>query len=181
MKRAAVFLDRDGTINFDSGYVSSPADLKIFPAAVRGMKLLAGRGFPLFVVTNQSGLARGYFSRSDLRDIHRRLLADLKREGITIEEIAVCPHHPDAGCDCRKPSPLLVRGLADRHDLDLNRSFFVGDKMIDVQTGFNAGCRTVLIAPPERRAEAGGGVRPDYAAVDLEEAARWIIGGKDQI
>ncbi|MEA2034136.1 MAG: HAD family hydrolase [Euryarchaeota archaeon] len=179
MKKAAVFLDRDGTINFDSGYVSSPADLKIFPAALRGLKLLSEKGFSLFIVTNQSGLARGYFSENDLDDIHRRLLGDLKREGITIDEIAVCPHHPDEGCNCRKPSPLLVRRLANRHGLDLRRSFFVGDKLTDIRTGINAGCRTVLITPPDSRQQAEGEEKPDYVAADLEEAARWIIGLKD--
>ena len=178
MKKPAVFLDRDGTINFDSGYLSSPTDLNIFPAAIQGLKLLSEEGFPLFIVTNQSGLARGYFSESALRKIHRRLLGDLKREGVIIEEIAVCPHHPDEGCDCRKPSPLLVRQLAARHGLDLNRSFFVGDKMTDVRTGINAGCRTVLIAPSTRRGEAEGEDKPDYVAQDLEDAARWIIGLK---
>ena len=175
MKKPAVFLDRDGTINFDPGYLSSPADLKIFPAAIRGLKLLSEQGFPLFIVTNQSGLARGYFSENDLQDIHNRLLGELSRAGVKIEEIAVCPHHPDAGCDCRKPSPLLVRRLAARYELDLSRSFFVGDKMADVLTGINAGCRTVLIASPDHRREAEGEDKPDYVAEDLEDAARWII------
>ena len=149
MRRRAVFLDRDGTINKDPGYIHSPKLIRIYPAARRGLKLLADNNFLLFVVTNQSGLGRGYFTPEELAAVHLKLEAELRRDGITLDEIVYCPHHPDDGCVCRKPSPYLVRELAGRYGVDCHSSFFVGDKLTDVLTGYNSGCRTVLLALPE--------------------------------
>ena len=177
MKKAAIFLDRDGTLNFDSGYVSSADELLLFPAARSGLKILQDRGYLLFIVTNQSGLARGYLTRRDLGSIHRKLRRELAREGVRIEEIAVCPHHPDARCRCRKPSPLLVEKIVRKFNIDLSRSFFIGDKLLDVETGRNAGCRTVLIASAARLRvfkRCPGWTDPDYVAPDLHAAARLI-------
>lgn len=177
MKRIAVFLDRDGTINFDPGYLSSPRQLRIFPAARKGLKLLREKGFSLFIVTNQSGIGRGFFSRRDLDAVHKKLLGELEKDGIAIREIAFCPHHPDEGCDCRKPSPEMVHRLADKYDIDLKKSFFVGDKPLDVLTGINAGCGTVLLAEPEKLSELRRRkewVEPDYIAEDLQRAALFI-------
>jgi len=174
MKRAAIFLDRDGTINFDSGYVSSAGDLLLLPAARSGLKLLRDRGYLLFVVTNQSGLARGYLTRRDLSAIHRKLRRELIRDGVKLSAIAVCPHHPDARCRCRKPSPLLVGKLARKFRIDLPRSYFIGDKLLDVETGRNAGCRTVLIASGARLRvfkRSPSWPDPDAVAPDLHAAA----------
>lgn len=177
MKRIAVFLDRDGTINFDPGYLSSPRQLRVFPAARKGLKLLQKKGFLLFVVTNQSGLGRGFFTRQNLEAIHHRLEEKLGEEGVRLEEIVYCPHRPDEGCDCRKPSPKLVREIAGKYDIDLKKSFFVGDKILDVLTGINAGCRTVLLAPSEeipRLRQEKEWKEPDYIAGDLYEASLLI-------
>lgn len=179
MTRRAVFLDRDGTINPDPGYINSPERLRIFPAARRGLRLLAENKFLLFVVTNQSGLGRGYFQEEDLEAVHRKLGTELQRDGITLTEIVYCPHHPDDGCVCRKPSPYLVQKLAAAHGIDLGGSFFVGDKLVDVLTGFNAGCRAVLLASPDQFPELRRMKEwrePDYIAKDLYQAALWIIG-----
>jgi histidinol-phosphate phosphatase family protein len=177
MKRAAIFLDRDGTLNFDSGYVSSADELELFPAARRGLQLLRDRGYLLFVVTNQSGLARGYLTRRDLAAIHRKLRRELNRDGVVLKGIAVCPHHPDARCRCRKPSPLLVEKIARRFRIDLGRSYFIGDKILDVETGRNAGCRTALIASGARLRvfkRSPSWSAPDVVAPDLQAAARLI-------
>jgi histidinol-phosphate phosphatase family protein len=177
MKKAAIFLDRDGTLNFDSGYVSSADELLLFPAARRGLKILQDRGYLLFIVTNQSGLARGYLTRRDLGAIHRKLRRELAREGVRIEAIAVCPHHPDARCRCRKPSPLLVEKIVRKFNIDLSRSFFIGDKLLDMETGRNAGCRTVLIASAARLRvfqRCPGWTDPDHVAPNLHAAARLL-------
>ncbi len=177
MKKAAIFLDRDGTINFDSGYVSSVDEFQILPAARAGLRLLRDRGYLLFIVTNQSGLARGYLTRRGLTAIHRKLRRELARDGVKLKGIAICPHHPDARCRCRKPSPLLVEKLARKFRLDLPRSYFVGDKLLDVETGRNAGCRTVLIASgPRLRVfkRSPSWPAPDAVASDLLAAARRI-------
>ena len=178
MRRRAVFLDRDGTINADTGYLHSPSDLAIFPAALRGLRLLAENQFLLFVVTNQSGIGRGYFSEEEMETVHRKLRSDLGREGVVLEGIAYCPHRPEDGCACRKPSPRLIEKLAAENAVDLDRSFMVGDKLSDVLTGRNAGCRTVLLARPERlerMRELPDWREPDCVAKDLYEAARWIV------
>lgn len=184
MKNRAVFLDRDGTVNYDPGYLSSPEELRILPRARSGLKILTEAGFLLFIVTNQSGVGRGYFNLETLHAIHARLENLLRRDGIEFREIAYCPHRPEEGCGCRKPSPLMVERLAREHDVDLSRSFFVGDRIKDVLTGVRAGCRTVLIASPREAEEMSGSpdwVGPDHVAGDLEKAAAWITdtAGRD--
>lgn len=177
MKQTAVFLDRDGTINYDPGYISSPSELYVFPAARKGLKLLQEKGFLLFVVTNQSGVGRGFFTQRDLEAVHQKLEDELKEDGIYLKGIAVCPHHPDEGCDYRKPSPKLVYEIADKFEIDLKQSFFVGDKILDVLTGSNAGCQTILLATPEQLnqlKQEPDWQEPDYIAPDLYQAALLI-------
>lgn len=176
----AVFLDRDGTINVDIGYLGDPDDLIIIRRAGKGIKLLKDKGFFVFIVTNQSGIARKYFSRKDLKAVNDKILSELGKDRVKIDGIACCPHHPRQKCRCRKPSPKMVKDLARKHNISLERSFFVGDKLIDVQTGKNAGCRTVLI-DTEMTAlieNEEDWAQPDFVARDLLEAARWIIKKK---
>lgn len=177
MKRSAIFLDRDGTINYDPGYLNSPDKLVVLPAARRGLKLLAGAGHPLFIVTNQSGIGRGLLSRKTLDDIHLRLEEMLAPEGVKFEEIAYCPHLPDDDCSCRKPSPKMILDLAASRGIEPAASFMIGDSPSDVESGRRAGCRTVLLA--DRRAEArlrksGFWVEPDFLVSDLWRAALLI-------
>lgn len=178
MTRRAVFLDRDGTINPDSGYIDSPKKFNIFSAARSGLKLLARHGYLLFVVTNQSGIGRGFFTEEALDKIHRKLKRELEKDEIKLTEIAYCPHHPDDRCECRKPSPYLVKRLADHYDIELAESYFIGDKICDVVTGKNAGCFSILLA---RRSQLSSlrkredWAEPDYITSDLYQAARWIV------
>jgi len=177
MADRAIFLDRDGTMAIDVVYCSRPEDFKLFPLAARAVKLLNDHGYKVIVVTNQSGVARGYFTEDMLEKIHQKMQEDLAKEGAIVDGIYHCPHHPDDKCKCRKPEPEMVLRAVSEHDIDLQRSFVVGDKQMDVQLGKRVGCRTVLIAP-----DAGGDearpFSPDYVAPDLYQAAQWIIDQK---
>lgn len=176
MKRA-VFLDRDGTINVDLGYLSKPNGLVFIRGAKEGVRLLKDKGFLVFIVTNQSGVGRGYFSQQALEAINERMLDEFSKEGVHIDGIYYCPHHPRDRCKCRKPQPKIVKDIAQKLHIDLEHSYFVGDKLIDIQTGKNAGCRTVLINADSSSLieEEDDWTTPDFVAKDLREAARWII------
>lgn len=175
--KKAVFLDRDGTINVDVGYLSNPSGLVFIRGAKEGISLLKDKGFLVFIVTNQSGVGRGYFSLETLKAINERLLHEFNKFGIHIDGVYYCPHHPRERCKCRKPQPKIVRDITQQFRVDLEHSYFVGDKLIDVQTGKNAGCRTVLINADTSSLieEEDDWTMPDFVAKDLREAARWIV------
>ena len=175
--RKAVFLDRDGTINVDVGYLSDPEGLVFIRGAKEGVRLLKDNGFFVFIVTNQSGVGRGYFSLKNLSAVNEKMLHGFSKEGIHIDGIYYCPHHPRERCRCRKPQPKIVKDIAQEFKIDLERSYFIGDKLIDVQTGKNAGCRTVLINAETSFLieKEDDWTAPDYVAKDLREAARWVI------
>jgi len=179
----AVFLDRDGTINHDVGYLSSPGELELLPGSAEALRRLGEAGLKLIVVTNQSGIARGLIEEMRIADIHARLDEMLHEHGAGVDAYYYCPHHPEHGerveCDCRKPGPGMARTAAREHGIDLSRSYFVGDKYSDIMLGKNAGGRTVLVltgyGPSERIRLEGAGVKPDMIADGLLEAADWII------
>lgn len=177
MSDRAVFLDRDGTMNKDVPYCRRPEDLELFPNTARAIRLLNEHGYKVIVITNQSGVARGYFTEGMLDLIHQKMLKQLAEKAAHIDGIYYCPHHPDDNCECRKPKPKMVLQAVQEHDIDLKRSFMVGDKPHDIQLGKNAGCRTVLI--PDNPDETGPEeCSPDYTAADIYEAALWIIEQK---
>jgi len=166
----AVFLDRDGTIAPDVHYCRRPEDFMLFPSATRAIKMLNERGFKVIVVTNQSAVARGYTTEEMLSKIHQKMEKELEKEGARVDGIYYCPHHPDDNCDCRKPKPKLVLQAAKDFNIDLKKSFVVGDLWMDIALGKSVGCRTILVGnspSPE--------VSPDDTAPDLLEAARTIL------
>jgi len=166
--KKAVFLDRDGTINVDYGYVGKVEKFELLPRVRDALKLLQEKGFLLFVISNQSGVNRGYYTQEDLQAVHDKMVAEFGKDGVVFSEAFYCLHRPDERCACRKPSPKAVRDIARKYDIDLAQSFFIGDKETDVLTGKNAGTKTVLVSS-ER------GTTPcDYAAADLFDAASWI-------
>jgi len=181
--RPAVFLDRDGTINRDVGYLSTPEEIELLPGSAEAVKRLREAGFLLVVVTNQSGVARGYFEESALAGIHARLDEMLLEHGASVDGYYYCPHHPEHGervnCDCRKPGPEMAFVAAREHGIDLARSYFVGDKMSDVLLGRNAGGKSVLVLTGygvyERIRLKEAGIEPEMVAEGLPEAADWII------
>jgi len=188
----AVFLDRDGTINEEVGYLRNLDMLKVIPGVGAAIRRLNAAGFKVVIITNQSGVARGYFPESLVHEAHDLLTRSLRSEGALIDGIYYCPHHPTAGdskytfvCDCRKPATGLLDRAARDLDIDLKRSFMVGDKWSDVELGHRAGARSILVrsgfAPDDPGNKRPSHVEdPDFKAHDLAEAADWIIAQKGQ-
>lgn len=150
MKRA-VFIDRDGTINVEKEYLYLAEEFEFIPGAAQAIRLLNEAGFLVVVVTNQSGVARGYYTEEDVHLLHRYIASRLERDGSTVDAWFYCPHHP-AGrgsyalpCRCRKPQPGMLLEAARRFDIDLEASIMIGDKLVDVEAGRAAGCRTIMV------------------------------------
>jgi len=174
--RKAVFLDRDDTIAKDVPYCSRVEDFEILPSVPEGIRLLNEHGFIVVVITNQSGIARGYFTEQTLSQIHEKLHRELGRWNAHVDAIYHCPHHPDDGCECRKPKPTLLLQAAKDMGIDLHLSYMVGDDVKDIDSGRSAGCKTVLVTTgPDRGSLEGQEVSPDYVAHSLCEAAEWIV------
>jgi D-glycero-D-manno-heptose 1,7-bisphosphate phosphatase len=183
----AVFLDRDGTVNAEVGYLSDLADLRLIPGAGAAIKRFQEAGLKVILVTNQSGVARGYFPESLVHEAHELLDQMLRNEGAKIDAVYYCPHHPTEGnssftmeCDCRKPGTGLIDRAAWDHGIDVERSYVVGDKWSDVELGQRVGAHAILVqsgfAPDDP-----GNIRPvhlsdpDFIAHTISEAAEWII------
>lgn len=174
MKRL-VMLDRDGTINVARHYLSSPEQVELIHGAVEGIRLMRLLGLTVVVLTNQSGIARGYLTPDTLRDIHHRLHELLSGRGVSLNAIYTCPHHPADGCDCRKPAPGLARKAANEFKADLSRSFIVGDDICDIELGKQVKATTILVRTGYgARAAEDGTAQPDYVVENLWEAAQVI-------
>ncbi len=185
-RHAAVFLDRDGTINEEVNFVRRPEQLVLIPGAAEAVRTLNERGFLICVISNQSGVARGYLTEADLVPIHARLQEELGRAGAHLDRITYCPHHPTEGlppyniaCRCRKPSPGMVEEAARELDIDLARSFLVGDRLADVQAARNAGVTSILVLTGYGRQalaelDSEDAAQPDCIAEDLTAAAEFI-------
>lgn len=144
-KNKAVFLDRDGTINYDYGYIHEAKRLRLIRNAGKSLKNLAEHGYKLIVITNQSGIGRGYFNLSDAEAINATLNERLKKLKVQIDKFYICPHAPNEDCQCRKPSPAMILQAAHDHNIDLTKSYMIGDKISDVECGKNAGVRSFMI------------------------------------
>jgi histidinol-phosphate phosphatase family protein len=172
----AVFLDRDGTIMEDSNYVGRVDRVVLIPSAMQALRRLHEAGFKLFIVTNQSGVGRGFFSREAVEEIHAHLDEQFATQGVSFDHYYVCPHHPEDNCDCRKPKPKFLREAAAEYGLDLERCFMVGDRPSDIQCGINAGTKTVLVLTGAgQETLSKGEVKPSFVAHDIAEAAEWIV------
>lgn len=145
----AVFLDRDGTVCKHVPYLSTVERFELLPTAAEGIRRLNKRGWPVIVVTNQSGIGRGYFSRDDAAAVHREMEARLRAAGAAVDDVYLCPHHPEDECKCRKPEPGLLRRAAVDHGIELTASVIVGDRASDIAAGRRVGCTTVLFPSPE--------------------------------
>lgn len=186
-KRPAVFLDRDGTINEQMGYINHLSRFVLLPGSCAAIRMLNEHGIPVFVVTNQSGLARGYFPSALLDAVHLKLGELLADEGARVDGIYVCPHHPEAkeelyrqDCDCRKPKPGLFVRAAEEHGLDLGASYVVGDRWSDLKGAHACGATGILVLSGYGQGDLeyigpDQDIQPAHVAEDLVGAASWII------
>jgi histidinol-phosphate phosphatase family protein len=175
--RPAVFLDRDGVLNYNRrDHIKAPDELVLIPGAADAVAALKQAGWVVIIISNQSGVARGLFDQESLAAITAKMRAALEAVGGNPEGIYYCPHAPDDHCECRKPAPGMALRASLEHNLDLTRSYMVGDKACDVECGRAVGMRTVLVESglPEERLEAAR-ARPDRVARDLSEAVAWIL------
>ncbi len=143
-----VFLDRDGVINRNPpnmGYVRRWSEFSFIPNARKAIRELTENGYRIIVVTNQSGIERGLYSEESLADIHSRMVAEISKAGGTIDAVYYCPHHPDAGCECRKPKPGMLIRAKREHNIELSSAYLIGDTVTDIQAGKRAGTKTFLV------------------------------------
>jgi D-glycero-D-manno-heptose 1,7-bisphosphate phosphatase len=189
-KNVAIFLDRDGTINEEVGYIESLDKLTIIPAAFEAIRLINLSGLKAVVVTNQAGIAKGLFNEAFVRQAHEHLQAALKQKGAAIDAFYYCPHHPNEGspiyrqlCNCRKPAPGLLLQAARDMAIDLAGSYMIGDRYRDVEAAHRAGVKGVLVKTgygadvlenvgPDQETPEG---KPEFITDDILQAVRWIL------
>ena len=169
----AAFLDRDGTLIEDVGFPRDPELVRLVDGAATALRRLVAANLRLVVVSNQSGIGRGLITADEARLVHERFVSLLAGEGIVLDGSKYCPHPPEAGCDCRKPSPGMLLEAAEDLRLDLGRSFMIGDKLSDVEAGRRAGCRTVLLGPGTT--DEGSARGPDFDASGWSDAIQPIL------
>jgi D-glycero-D-manno-heptose 1,7-bisphosphate phosphatase len=175
----AVFLDRDGTMIAERNYLCRPEDVEIFPATPAGLKRLGDAGFKLFIVSNQSGVGRGFFTLAEVDKVNQFICAQLARDGVRFDKIYIAPEKPDAPSRGRKPSPQFLFDARDEFGLDLAQSYLVGDKLIDLECGWNAGVKKSILVRTGYGAELER-TEPDkltHAVIvdDFNHAAEWIL------
>jgi D,D-heptose 1,7-bisphosphate phosphatase len=177
----AVFLDKDDTLIEDVPYNVDPEKIRLTPRAAEGLQLLHRLGYRLLIVSNQSGVARGYFAESALAAVEERLRDLFDQLRVPLDGFYYCPHHPEGAvpgyavaCSCRKPQPGLILRAAREHDIDLKQSWLIGDKLDDVEAGRRAGCSTVLLKRGHSSFPAEEKMNVPFLAEDLAEAARII-------
>lgn len=173
MKQKAIFLDRDGTLIEDSNYLHRVEDLRFFPFTEKAVDILKDSGFLIIVLTNQSGIGRGIFDENSMHDIHNEIQ---KKLGGKIDAFYFCPHLPDFGCVCRKPNPGMIETASENFEIDFENSWMIGDKTIDVETGFTAGIKTVLVLTGYGKREIEKlKKQPDIIAENLLDAVQKIL------
>ena len=185
--KSAVFLDRDGTINEQMGYINHISRFHLLPGAAKAIKRLNDAGIPVVVVSNQSGLARGYFPEELLTEVHKKMQTQLAEKGARVDAIYYCPHHPEAKearfketCACRKPKPGLIYRAAKEMQLDPEISFVVGDRWSDIKTAAQCGARSILVRTGYGRGDEkyigpNQEIQPHQKCDDLQEAVSWIL------
>ena len=189
-----VFLDRDGVINRNPpnmGYVRRWSEFSFIPNARKAIRELTQNGYRIIVVTNQAGIGRGLFSEENLTDIHSRMVSEIVEAGGRIDAVYYCPHHPNAGCECRKPKPGMLTRAGREHNIELSSTYLIGDSKTDIEAGHRAGTQTLLVltglgqesyhhyinTKPGGRADQNG-YRPEKIFTNLYTATRWLISAQ---
>ncbi len=192
-KRRAVFLDRDGTINEEVGYVNHISRFKFIPSALRGLKLINKLGLLSIVITNQGGVARGFFDEKFLKELHGKMLTEVKKAGAKIDKIYYCPHNPQGSvkkyairCNCRKPATGLIERAINDFNISLKNSYYIGDQRRDIEFGKRLGLITILVKTGYGRGELyfkkfNKKLSPDYIAENLLDAAKWIQKNEEHL
>ena len=182
-----VFIDRDGTINIDGGYINDPDNFIVYPFAPQAIRMLNTHGFLSIVITNQSGLARGFFTKEVMDNIHNKMNNILSQQGAYIDGLYYCPHDPNAKvekyratCNCRKPETGLIDSALKDFSIDTNNMYFIGDKHSDIMAGYKAGCKTILVKTGYGKGDLlhkskNWKVQPDYIADNLLDAVKIIL------
>ncbi len=180
-KNKAVFLDRDGTINVEKGYVHRIEDFEFIPGAPEAIVLLRDAGFLVIVVTNQSGVARGYYPLAAVHRLHRHMDEELAKFGVAVDAYYLCPHHPEGEqdeyskvCECRKPLPGMLKQAAEDFSIDLASSYMIGDHLSDVEAGLKAGCRPLFVTTGHGRDDLSRVPAGVLCYGSLHDAARAI-------
>jgi D-glycero-D-manno-heptose 1,7-bisphosphate phosphatase len=186
-RNRAVFIDRDGTVNVEKEYLHRPEDFQFIPGAPAAIRLLNEAGFLVIVVTNQSGVGRGYYDEAAVRRLHRFMDEELGRYGASVDAYYFCPHHPRHGigdylreCGCRKPLPGMLHEAAGDFPIDLAASFIIGDKIADIEAGLAAGCRPLLVRTGYGAAAAAALPAGIHSYDDFLAAVRAILSGKER-
>ena len=187
MKRPAIFIDRDGTINEQMGYINHLSRFNILPGVPEAIKLLNENNYLVIVVTNQSGIARGYFPHELVDKIHTCMKDSLKKEGAEIDAIFYCPHYPRSKlkeyaieCDCRKPRIGMINKALEKFDIDLTQSYMIGDHFSDLEFAHNGNLKSIMVKTGYGLGESeyiipGFPYKPVYVADDLLDAVKWIL------
>ena len=181
-----IFLDRDGTLNSDPGYIKSPDLLELFPGVPEALAKLRRAGARLILVTNQSGIARGFLSHDDLAAIHTKLSHILDRAGASLEAIYFCPHHPNDGCACRKPNRGMIDQAVRERRVDLNQAYLIGDQVRDIELAKRVGVRSILVTTGVIRPQEIEGLKastgaPEWIASSLTDAVDWVLSDAGQL
>jgi D-glycero-D-manno-heptose 1,7-bisphosphate phosphatase len=177
----AVFMDRDGTISEEVGYMYHSGLYKVFSWSAPAIRKINEHGMKAVVITNQSGVGRGYFDEASVEEVHAILRAELSAQDARLDAIYACIHHPEAGCDCRKPNSGMLLKARDEMDIDLTQSYVIGDKFLDVETAHNVGAKGILVLTgygrEEREKYKAGRHQPDLVADNLMAAVDAILAG----
>jgi D-glycero-D-manno-heptose 1,7-bisphosphate phosphatase len=186
MKRPAVFLDRDGTVNEQMGYINHISRFVLLPGSAEAIKLLNENDRLAIIITNQSGVGRGYFPVEFVDKVHARMAELLEKEGAKIDHIFICPHHPDEGCDCRKPKTGLIQKACETLDIDMDKSYVIGDRCSDMEFAHRSNMKSILVKTGYGLGEKefilpGSTFKPAHIADDLLDAVRWIINNDKTI
>ncbi len=186
-KNSAVFLDRDGTINEEVGYLYSLEKLKLYPNSYEAIRLINESGMLAVVITNQSGVARGYFSENFVRTVHLRINQILQENGAHLDGFYYCPHHPTEGngdylrsCDCRKPEPGMLINASEEMDIDLSYSYMVGDMAKDIELANRVGIKGILVKTGYGKNVMPSDIKPAYIAEDILDAVNWIMRNREK-